>query len=193
MTEQQYNLLRQFVFVDKENQERGATEEENIRYLPYGVQVIVYAACAHSALYDLEAELSDAGLYRHATKRYLQQARKHVGHLHELLYKGIGAHSEKFGRWYNEQFSEADGAINEHISLEAPERAYNITRALLRMAIRANEKCGRFRCPAISLVVLAEKYLDRCNLPIKDYQIDPILARCIDLEKLTTQAKTIKA
>lgn len=184
MNAKQQILLSRFSFVERRIRSRGATAEENERYLPYAVQVIVYVACLHSALYDLQQDLFNEGLLRHQTKRYIKEAIKLAGRVHQVLHKGIGAYSENFGKWYNEQFERAEGKIGQHILLSGMERSYNVVCALSRMAISSNEKCGRFRCPAITCIENAKRYIERCKLGINDYGIDRILERGIDAQSL---------
>uniref|UniRef100_UPI0040568DEF hypothetical protein n=1 Tax=Alistipes sp. TaxID=1872444 RepID=UPI0040568DEF len=138
----------------------------------------------HSALYDLQQDLLNVGLLRHSVKRYIQEAIKCTGRVHELLYKGISSYSENFGKWYNEQFERAEGKIGQHTLLSGVERSYNVVCALGRMAISANEKCERFRCPAITSIEDAKRYIERCKLGINDYGIDRILELGIDAQAL---------
>lgn len=167
-----------------------ATEQENDRLLPKAVQVILYSACLHSALYDLMQEMESIGEYRHAKKRYLNECINNIGYIHESLHKHIGAHSDHFGRWYNDQLEKAEQSISEHILLEAPHRAYNIVMALFRLVESANNACGVFKCPAVVVKLpIAKKMLERCNFPIEDKGIDRILEMCIDTDVLTRNMK----
>lgn len=192
MTDKQQSLLRKFAFVDKIKHEAGATPEENERFLPYGVKVIIYVACAHSAMYDLQEELRNLGVYRHHIKRYISKATEEIGYVHNALYKGIGAYNGEFGRWYNEQFGNADIAIQSHVELKGAERAYNIAIALMRLAIVANGKCGRFMCPAIANVVRAMRYIERCELPLRDYSIDKIIETGAPIDEMVRLCRETK-
>lgn len=192
MTETQQILLRRFAFVDKVKHEAGATAEENERFLPFGVQVIIYVACAHSAMYDLQGELQELGILRHGVKRFITKAIEQIGYVHNALYKGIGAYNERFGRWYNEQFDRVDGEIQRHIALEGIERAYNIAVALMRLAIDANSRCGRFSCPAIVNVQQALRYLERCELPVHDYQIERIIQHAAPIGEMVRLCREMK-
>lgn len=163
-----------------------ATEEEGQRLLPKAVQVILYTACLHSALYDLVEEMTVIGEYRHAKKKYLNECIEKVGYIHNALFKTIGAHSELFGKWYNYHLERAEASIAEHILLTAPHRAYNTVRALLRMVQASNEACGRWCCPAVVVnLPQAERLLKRCAFPVEDKHIDFILGSCIDTQDLT--------
>jgi len=75
-----------------------ATQEEEERLLPKAVQVIIYTACLHSALYDLMDEMAQIGEYRHRKRRYLNMCIEKVGYIHTALFKTIGAHSDHFGQ-----------------------------------------------------------------------------------------------
>lgn len=154
-----------------------ATEEEGQKLLPKAVQVILYTACLHSALYDLMEEMTAIGEYRHAKKRNLNECIHRIGYIHNALYKSIGSHSHYFGQWYNEQL----------------ERAYNIVRAFFRLVEQSNEACGRWRCPAVVVHLPdALKLLDRCEFPVEDKHIDFILQNCIDTKDLTKKITTDK-
>lgn len=189
MTLQQAQLIKRTAY-QLATQKREATEEENQQYLPYAVQVLMYTAACHSALWDMVGELEDAKLFKHYTKRYVQMAINKVGYVHNALYKVMGSHSDYFGEWYNYHLERADNSIAECVLLSAPERAYNVVRAFMRMAIYANNKCGRFKCPAVANIEEASRFLDNCKLPIEDHRIDNILARAIDTKDLTKKMRT---
>lgn len=163
-----------------------ATEEEGQKLLPKAVQVILYTACLHSALYDLMEEMTAIGEYRHAKKRNLNECIHRIGYIHNALHKSIGAHSHYFGRWYNEQLDNAEASIREHILIQPPHRAYSIVRALFRLVEQSNEACSKWRCPAVVVHLPdALKLLDRCEFPVEDKHIDFILQNCIDTKDLT--------
>ena len=163
-----------------------ATEEEGQRVLPKAVQVIIYTACLHSALYDLQDEMESIGQYRHSKKKWLKEATDKIGYIHNALYKSIGGYSPLFGRWYNTQLEVAEQTISECVLLDPPHRAYNIAMALFRMTDKANEGCGRWRCPAVvAHLPEALKLVQRCEFPVEDKQIDFILESQIDTNNLT--------
>lgn len=170
-----------------------ATQEEGERLLPKAVQVILYTACLHSALYDLMDEMAQIGEYRHRKRRYLNMCIEKVGYIHTALFKTIGAHSDHFGRWYNAQLEDAEASIKECVLLQSPVRAYNIVRALFRMTWTVNEACGKFRCPAVVVnLPQAERLLDLCAFPIEDKHIDRILEMGVDTKDLTKKMKSDK-
>ena len=165
-----------------------ATQEEGQRVLPKAVQVILYTACLHSALYDLQDEMADIGEFRHSKKRWLKEATDKVGYIHQSLYKAIGGYNALFGRWYNTQLEAAEQTISECVLIEPPQRAYNIAMALFRMIDKANNACGRWRCPAVvAHLPEALKLVQRCELPVEDKHIDCILESQIDTNNLTTK------
>lgn len=163
-----------------------ATAEEGQKAFPYAVEMILYIACLHSFLYNLQSEMEDIGEYRHAKKRWLNQAIGNIGSLHQALHKSLGSYSEVFGLWYNAQLEKAEQTINECIAVEPPHRAYSIVMALFRMVVKSNNKCGRWRSPIIlAYLPEAKKLIDRCAFPVQDKHIDFILETQIDTKTFT--------
>ena len=161
------------------------TYEEGKKAFPTAVQLMLYSACLHSVLYDLQAEMNEIGQYRHSKKRWLNEAIDKVGYIHNSHYKGLDGYDSKFGQWYNQQMEKAENTINECILVEPPHRAYSIAMALFRMVVKANDKCGRYRSSLVDcLMKEAVTLINRCDFPVEDKHIDFILESQIDTKNL---------
>ncbi|MBQ5854366.1 MAG: hypothetical protein IIW50_00970 [Alistipes sp.] len=163
-----------------------ATAEEGEKVFPHAVKMILYIACLHSFLINLQNEMEDIGQYRHAKKRWLNQAIDNIGNIHQTLHKNLGNYSKMFALWYNAQLDKAEQTINECILVEPPHRAYSIVMALFRMVEKSNNMCGRWKSPIIrAYLPEAKKLIDRCEFPVEDKHIDFILESQIDTKTLT--------
>ena len=163
-----------------------ATAEEGAKAFPHAVEMILYIACLHSALYDLQDEMEAIGQYRHGKKKWLNEAIANIGAVHQALHKSLGECNKYFALWYNAQYDKAEQTISECIAIEPPHRAYSIVMALFRMIEAANNKCGRWRSARIvAYMPEAKKLVDRCAFPVEDKHIDIILETQIDTKTLT--------
>ena len=143
--------------------------------------MLAYLGAINMVLYDLQQELTDAGLYRHALKaqvnRIISIIGKANGNASDIL-KAIN--NGKRVRQYVDMYEYAYNEVQEHILLEAPERAYNIVRALSRLLNKGYEDIGR----RTTFVYLREavEVLKRLDIPqIPDRNIDSIIERAVQI------------
>lgn len=147
---------------------------EDERLVPIAVRMLTYIACLNYAVCDLETELSDAGLLRHAVKRAFGMSQVQVQQVHQQAYEMLNKMSALAARQYNDKLDEAWQAIDVSIKLEAPERACNIVNALCRLIEKSNRElsgCYDF-APARSLYRIPAML--ECT-GIRDYRIDRII------------------
>lgn len=143
--------------------------------------MLAYLGAINMALYDLQDELTDAGLYRHALKAQVNRMMRSVGQANgranAILQKVNGGQRV---RQYADMYEYAYNEVQEHILLTAPERAYNIVRALSRLLIKGYEDIGR-RTTFIYLRQTIE-VLKRLDIPqIPDRNIDSIIERVVQI------------
>lgn len=143
--------------------------------------MLAYLGAINMALYDLIDELTEAGLFRHAIKRDINRALKVTlnanGLASDILKK---VNKGKRVRQHSEMYEYAYYAIQEHILLDPPYRAYNIVRALSRLFTDAYNEVGA-KTSHLYLREAAE-VLCRIEIPsIKDYNIDAIISKAVQI------------
>lgn len=143
--------------------------------------MLAYLGAIDMALYDLVQELTDAGLYRHALKAQINRTMQIVGNANGRANDTLKVvNNGKRVRQYTEMYEYAYNKIQRHILLEAPERAYNIVRALTRLFTKAYDAVGR-RTNHTYLRDAAEA-LKRIDIPqIADRNIDTIIERAVNI------------
>lgn len=114
------------------NMQPRAPRKEDEKYVPSAVRMLTCIACLNYAMCDLEEELSDAKLLRHAVKRAFGMAQNQVQQVHQQAYEMLNKASVRAARQYNDKLDDTWQAITAAVALEAPERAYNIVCALCR-------------------------------------------------------------
>ena len=138
------------------------------------VIMVTLLAALDMFVYDLIDETSDAGLYRHANKRIINRARDIILHAHDKFYKRIYNDDFKGCKAYNDAMEAFYNSINECVSLEAPERAYNIVVAMCRLQAKQRAKLGnRYYYQPSSEVEKIPSML--AGLGIIDYNLDNII------------------
>lgn len=150
---------------------------EDERFVPIAVRMLTYVACLNYAMCDLETELEEAGLLRQGVKRSFRAAQENVQKVHQRAYVMLSEVNATAGRSYNNELEQAWSRIDEAVLLEAPERAYNIVLALVRIIERANTQLlGRYDfAPARVLYCIPERLA--CT-GIEDHKIDRIIEIC---------------
>lgn len=150
---------------------------EDERFVPIAVRMLTYVACLNYAMCDLETELEDAGMLKQGVKRSFRIAQEHVQKVHQRAYVMLAKVNTTAGRSYNNEMEQAWRRIDEAVLLEAPERAYNIVLALVRLVERANTQLlGRYDF-APARVLYRIPGLLACT-SIKDHKIDRIIEIC---------------
>lgn len=143
--------------------------------------MLAYLGAIDMALYDLVQELTEAGLYRHALKKQINQLTRIVGNANgkanDILKAVNNGHRV---RQYSDMYEYAYGKVQNHVLLQAPERAYNIVRALTRLFTKAWDAVGR-RTRHVYLRDAVEA-LARLDIPqIADHNIDSIIERAVKI------------
>lgn len=149
---------------------------EDERLVPIAIRMLTYIACLNYAMCDLETELADAGLLRHAVKRSFRSAQENVQQAHQRAYKMLAQANDKAPRCYNNEMDDAWQKIDQGILLSPPERAYNMVVALARLVEKLNTRLtGRYDfAPARDLYRIPG--LLSCT-GIHDYRIDRIIEK----------------
>lgn len=168
MTPQQRILMRRMVLMADRHATRLSTEEENRQMKPYAISTMVYAAVLNGFVFELfdavKAELPNPERYL----RIIARIRNNSNYAHEKIYKVFDKNIPHFGTFYNIEHDRVEAIINKNVYLKGGERLYNIVLALLRITKHYNEKCNRWKSPAICDLYRAERWLTSLNLPYDD-------------------------
>jgi hypothetical protein len=184
MTQQEMMLIRRTAWMNIRLEENPALRPPKQRErddLITAMYMLAYIGAIDMCLYDLVDELTEAGLYRHALKKQINHIMRTVayanGQANEILQK---VNDGKRVRQYTDMFEYTYREIQEHVLLQAPERAYNIVRALTRLFVEAFDAVG-IRTRHIYLRDAAE-VLKRLEIPqIQDHNIDVIIQRNVEI------------
>ena len=143
--------------------------------------MLAYIGAINMALYDLVDEMTEAGLYRHALKAQINRIISVVGNANgranDILRQ---VNNGERVRQYADMYEYANNKVQAHVLLQAPERAYNIVRALSRLFIKAYHAVGRRT--SHTYLRQAAGVLQRLDIPqIKDHNIDAIIERVVEI------------
>lgn len=165
---QQLILMKRMAWMANKKATRKSTEEENRRLKPYAISTMVYVATLNSFLYDLydavEADLPNPQV----ELPMIARIRSDATYAHNALFKLFDKSIDRFGYYYNAEMERAVEAINKNVLIPGGSKLYNIVLALLRITKDYNEKCGRWKCPAICDLYKAERRLKTLKLPYED-------------------------
>ncbi len=130
---------------------RPPTIQEQKEFVPTAIKMLTLIATLDMVMYDLEEEFTESGLFRHQVKRRFRQAQAIVAGVHDEAYRMLGMVSNSgvltkepakeattCQREYNDEMDQSYNKIQAAVLLKAPERAYSITRAIIRLIIEAN-------------------------------------------------------
>lgn len=132
-------------------------------------------ACLNYVAIDLEMELTDAGMFRHATKRIVRDIQHIVQYVHQHAWRMLNNYKDGVGKVYNDRMDVVYRTINNAVLLDPPERAYNIMMAMIRIIDNINRFLKPFNWDfyyARQLIDIIPK-LQRIN--IEDHHIDFII------------------
>lgn len=140
------------------------------------VLMLTLIAALDYCIYDLIEEMEEVGKYRHAMKRNINKAKDLILHAHDLFYRNMLGIDSKGVKQYNIASEAVYNAVQECVYLRAPERAYNIIMALVRLQAKQREKLGsRYHYkPSVALEKIPAM-LEGLN--IHDYNLDNIIER----------------
>lgn len=140
------------------------------------VLMLTLIAALDYCIYDLIEEMEEVGKYRHGNKKNINKAKDLILHAHDLFYRNMLGIDSKGVKQYNIASEKIYTAIQECVSLDAPERAYNIVVALCRLQFRQHEKLG-LRYSYKPSVECAKIPAMLEGLGIHDYNLDNIIER----------------
>lgn len=138
------------------------------------VLMLTLIAALDYCIYDLIDEMENVGKYRHANKHNINKAKALILHAHDLFYRNMLGIDTKGVKQYNIASESVYSAIQECVSLKAPERAYNITVALIRLQSKQRAMLGKryFYQPSAELDKIPQMLE---GLGIHDYNLDNII------------------
>lgn len=140
------------------------------------VLMLTLIAALDYCIYDLIEEMEEVGKYRHAMKRNINKAKDLILHAHDLFYRNMLGIDSKGVKQYNIASETVYNAVQECVYLRAPERAYNIIMALIRLQSKQREKLGtRYRYKPSVVLEKIPAMLE--GLGIHDYNLDNIIER----------------
>ena len=138
------------------------------------VVMLAYVAAAYKFVDELPTELETVGMYRHAIKRQANRIepilKKASRHAEDAL---KAANNGKASTGYYDVMDAFYEAIDNCISLEAPERAYNILLAMCRNVGIYNQRLDEYHfIPAYEVAKIPSILAD---IPVEDHQLDNII------------------
>ena len=138
------------------------------------VLMLTLIAALDYCIYDLIEEMEAVGKYRHANKKNINKAKDLILHAHDLFYRNMLEIDNKGVKQYNIASEAVYNAVQECVCLRAPERAYNIIMALIRLQSKQREKLGsRYHYkPSVALEKIPAMLE---GLGIHDYSLDNII------------------
>jgi hypothetical protein len=138
------------------------------------VLMLTLIAALDYCIYDLIEEMEEVGKYRHAMKHNINKAKDLILHAHDLFYRNMLSFDNKGVKQYNIASEKIYATIQECVSLNAPERAYNIIVALIRLQSKQREKLGaRYHYKPSEALEKIPTMLE--SLGIHDYNLDNII------------------
>jgi hypothetical protein len=140
------------------------------------VLMLTLIAALDYCIYDLIEEMEEVGKYRHAMKRNINKAKDLILHAHDLFYRNMLGIDSKGVKQYNIASEQVYEAVQGCVYLRAPERAYNIIMALIRLQAKQREKLGtRYHYKPSAELDKIPAMLG--GLGIHDYTLDNIIER----------------
>ena len=142
------------------------------------VRMLTLIASLDYFIYDLIDEMEAAGRYKQGNKRNINRCKELIERAHMVFYKRLFSYEFGGCAKYNDAMDTYYNAINECVSLEAPERAYNIIVAIVRLQAECRKRIDMryFYQPSQDLERIPS--LLEC-LGIHDYQLDNIIEQKI--------------
>lgn len=136
--------------------------------------MLTLIAALDYCIYDLIEEMEEVGKYRHGNKKNINKAKDLILHAHDLFYRNMLSFDNKGVKQYNIASEKIYAAIQECVSLDAPERAYNIIVALIRIQSKQRTKLGaRYHYKPSEALEKIPAMLE--GLGIHDYNLDNII------------------
>lgn len=177
-------LIRSTARVNMLREMAAPTDEEVAKFKVPTEELLLLFAALDIAITDVAHEFSDAGLYRHAVKRELNEIERIVLTTYKALYNKLQTvEKEITRRAYDYWLVRVSDAIDDSILLTPPRRSYNIAVALARLIVKRNDSLGRFIVAEAHPIRHVVTRLERINV-VQDHHIDFIIEKTIkDLRK----------
>ena len=173
-------LIRATAYANMMHEVSAPTQAEVQKYRRPTEKLLLYFAALDIAITDVALEFEEAGLYRHATKREINEIERIVLSTFKALYTKMQRIETKLSRKnYDHWIVQVSNAIDDNILLEPPHRSYNIAVALARLIVKQNDSLGRFIVAEAHPLRHVVRRLERINV-VKDYHIDFIIERTLD-------------
>lgn len=138
------------------------------------VLMLTLIAALDYCIYDLIEEMESIGKYRYGFKKNVNKAKDLILQAHDLFYRNMSCIDSKGVKQYNIASEQVYEAIQGCVYLRAPERAYNIIVALIRLQSKQREKLGtRYHYKPSAELDKIPQMLE-C-LDIHDYNLDNII------------------
>ena len=140
------------------------------------VRMLTLIASLDYFIYDLIEEMEQAGMFKHIAKRNINRCKELIEKAHMIFYRRLFSYEFGGCAKYNDAMDTYYKAINGCVSLEAPERAYNIIVAIVRLQAECRKRIDMryFYQPSQDLEKIPS--LLEC-LGIRDYKLDNIIER----------------
>lgn len=140
------------------------------------VRMLTLIASLDYFIYDLIDEMTEVGKYKQLAKRNINRCKELIEKAHMVFYRRLFSYEFGGCKKYNDAMDTYYSAINDCVSLEAPERAYNIIVAIVRLQAKCRKRIDMryFYQPSQDLEKIPS--LLEC-LGIKDYRLDNIIER----------------
>lgn len=138
------------------------------------VVMLAYVAAAYKFYDELPKELKEAGMYRHGNKHATDRIEPILEKASRYAEDALkAANNGKASTGYYDCMDAFYEAIDNCISLEAPERAYNILMAMCRNVGIYNQRLDEYHFVPAYDVAKIPSILG--NIPIEDRQLDNII------------------
>ena len=167
------DVARKQIDIINNHDYHNPTPEEDVMNKE-AVMMLTYIAALDYFIYDLIDEMESVGKYRQGNKHNINRAKELILHAHEVFYRKIYNDDFRGCKAYNEAMETFYAAINECVLLEAPERAYNIIVAIVRLQAECRSKIAAryFYAPSRELDKIPSMLE---GLGITDYHLDNII------------------
>lgn len=138
------------------------------------VLMLTLIAALDYCIYDLIEEMESIGKYRYGFKKNVNKAKDLILQAHDLFYRNMLGIDSKGVKQYNIASEQVYEAVQGCVYLRAPERAYNIIMALIRLQSKQREKLDtRYHYKPSAELDKIPQMLE-C-LGIHDYSLDNII------------------
>jgi hypothetical protein len=138
------------------------------------VRMLTLIASLDYFIYDLIDEMTEVGKYKQLAKRNINRCKELIEKAHMVFYRRLFSYEFGGCAKYNDAMDTYYEAINDCVKLEAPERAYNIIVAIVRLQAECRKRIDMryFYQPSQDLERIPS--LLEC-LGIHDYKLDNII------------------